>query len=88
MEAFVPNEYVAACAQYELRLMCKHENVMHGGSTEYGGNGNCTTTITEFAETEEHGGTYNSDLTINGTLLDDYKDIRDYFEDYTADTVP
>lgn len=88
-EAFIPQTYIAACAQYSFRLMCStnvnekgsyDQKGMHGGSKEYDGNGNCTLTITEFGSQEVHGGIYNDDLRINGTLLEDYKSLREYFK--------
>lgn len=94
VEQFITNDYVAGCAKYNIKLTCtwptnengytydtgdytKADNMQHG--TGWGGA--CTVTITEFSAFEQHGGTYNNDLAMNGTSLTDYAAIRKYLDD-------
>lgn len=92
VERFIPNEYIAGCAKYHITLTCTWPT-QNGGYTYgegadglqhgTGWGGGCTITINEFGGTESHGGTYDNNLTMNGTSLTDYADIRKYLEDKT-----
>lgn len=74
VEEFTPNEYIAGCAQYSLKLVCTDPQDKLDHST--GENGNCTTSITEFGASEEGGGSYENNLIYNGTSLTTYAAIR------------